>query len=60
MAFYLAIAGELPCTVVCRDSGKTTRRRPRRFAGESAASGLDVDPAEFTARWRARATGGGR
>jgi hypothetical protein len=61
MEFYLAIAGELPCTVVCRDSRKTTRRYPRRFADESAASGLDVaDPAEFTAGWRARVTGGGR
>jgi len=38
---------------------KTTRRYPRRFADEFAASGLDVaDLAEFTARWRAR--GGGR
>ena len=41
MEFYLAIAGELPCTVVCRDSRKTTRRYPRRFADESAASGVD-------------------
>ena len=59
MEFYLAIAGELPCTVVCRDSRKTTRRYPRRCADESAASGLDVaDLAEFTAGWRARVTGG--
>ena len=57
----LAIAGELPCTVVCRGATKTTRRYPRRFADEFAASGLDVaDLAEFTARWRARVTGGGR
>ena len=57
----LAIAGELPCTVVCRGSRKTTRRYPRRFADEFAASGLDVaDLAEFTARWRTRVTGGGR
>ena len=61
MEFYLAIAGELPCTAVCRDSRKTTRRYPRRFADESAASGLDVaDLAEFAAAWRARVTGGGR
>ena len=54
----LAIAGELPCTVVCRGSRKTTRRYPRRFADEFAASGLDMaDLAEFTARWRARITG---
>jgi hypothetical protein len=57
----LAIAGELPCTVVCRSSTKTTRRYPRRFADEFAASGLDVaDLAEFTARWRARPTEGGQ
>jgi hypothetical protein len=57
----MAIAGELPCTVVCRGSRKTTRRYPRRFADEFAASGLDVaDLAEFTALWRARGAGGGR
>jgi len=57
----LAIAGELPCTVVRRGTRKTTRRYPRRFADEFAASGLDVaDLAEFTTRWRARVTGGGR
>jgi excisionase family DNA binding protein len=57
----LAIAGKLPCTVVCRGARKTTRRYPRRFADEFAASGLDVaELAEFTARWRARITGGGR
>jgi hypothetical protein len=57
----LAIAGELPCTVVCRGSRKTTRRYPRRFADEFAASGLDVaDLAESTTRWRARAAEGGR
>jgi excisionase family DNA binding protein len=57
----LAITGELPCTVVCRGSRKTTRRYPRRFADEFAASGLDVaDLAEFTALWRARGAGGGR
>jgi hypothetical protein len=41
MKFYLAIAGELPCTVVCRDSRKTTRWYPRRFADESAASSVE-------------------
>ena len=57
----LAIAGELPCTVVCRGTRKTTRRYPRRFADEFAASGLDVaDLAEFTTRWRARVAGGGQ
>jgi excisionase family DNA binding protein len=57
----LAIAGELPCTVMCRGSRKTTRRYPRRFADEFAASGLDAaDLAEFTSRWRARRAGGGR
>ena len=34
---------------------KTTRRYPRRFADDFAASGQDVtDLAEFAARWRAR------
>jgi hypothetical protein len=57
----LAIAGELPCTVVCRGARKTTRRYPRRFADEFAASGLDMaDIAEFTTRWRARVTVAGR
>ena len=51
----LAIADVLPCTVVCRGSRKTTRRFPRRFADDFAASGQDVtDLAEFAARWRAR------
>jgi excisionase family DNA binding protein len=36
----LAIAGALPHTVVCRGARKTTRRFPRRFADEFAASGL--------------------
>jgi excisionase family DNA binding protein len=49
----LAIAGALPHTVVCRGSRKTTRRYPRRFADEFAASGLDTaDLAAFAARWR--------
>jgi hypothetical protein len=57
----LAIAGELPCTVVCRGVRNTTRRYPRRFADEFAASGLDVaDLAEFTTQWRAREAGGMR
>ena len=38
----LAIAGALPHTVVCRGTRKTTRRFPRRFADDFAASGLDV------------------
>jgi len=53
----LAIAGALPHTVVFRGSRKTTRRYPRRFADELAASGLDVaDQAAFAAQWRARVT----
>ena len=57
----LAIAGALPHTVVCRGSRKTTRRFPRRFADEFAASGLDVaDLAMFAARWRTRVAGTGR
>jgi hypothetical protein len=51
----LAIAGTLPHTVVCQGPRKTTRRYPRRFADEFAASGLDVaDLAAFAAAWRAR------
>jgi excisionase family DNA binding protein len=53
----LAIAGALPHTVVCRGTRKTTRRFPRRFADEFAASGLDTaDLAAFAAPWRARVT----
>ena len=53
----LAITGALPHTVVCRGTRKTTRRFPRRFADEFAASGLDVaDLAAFAAQWRARVT----
>ena len=53
----LAIAGTLPHTVVCRGTRKTTRRFPRRFADEFAASGLDAaDLAAFAAQWRARVT----
>ena len=39
----LAIADVLPHAVVCRGARKTTRRFPRRFADDFAASGLDVD-----------------
>ena len=57
----LAIAGALPHTVVCRGNRKTTRRFPRRFADDFAASGLDVaDLAGFAAQWRARVTAPGR
>ncbi len=53
----LAITGALPHTVVCQGARKTTRRFPRRFADEFAASGLDVaDLAAFAAAWRARVT----
>ena len=57
----LAIAGALPHTVVCRGSRKTTRRYPRRFADDFAASGLDTaDVAAFAAAWRARVTAPGQ
>ena len=57
----LAIAGALPHTVVCRGTRKTTRRFPRRFADDFAASGLDTtDLAVFAARWRARVTAPGQ
>ena len=57
----LAIAGALPHTVVCRGARKTTRRFPRRFAEEFAASGLDTaDLAAFAALWRARVAAPGR
>jgi excisionase family DNA binding protein len=53
----LAIAGALPHTVVCRGTRKATRRYPRRFADDFAASGLDTaDLAAFAATWRARVT----
>jgi excisionase family DNA binding protein len=53
----LAIAGALPHTVICRGTRKTTRRYPRRFADDFAASGLDTaDLAAFAAAWRARVT----
>jgi excisionase family DNA binding protein len=53
----LAIVGALPHTVVCRGARKTTRRFPRRFADDFAASGLDTaDLAAFAAQWRARVT----
>jgi excisionase family DNA binding protein len=51
----LAIAGALPHTIVCQGARKTTRRYPRRFAEEFAASGLELaDLAAFAAAWRAR------
>ena len=57
----LAIAGALPHTVVCQGARKTTRRYPRRFADEFAASGLDMaDLAGFAAAWRARVTASAR
>jgi hypothetical protein len=53
----LAITGVLPHTVVCRGARKTTRRFPRRFADEFAASGLDTAGlAAFADAWRARIT----
>ena len=53
----LAIAGTLPHTIVRQGARKTTRRYPRRFAEEFAASGLEVaDLAAFAAAWRARVT----
>jgi hypothetical protein len=57
----LAIAGALPHTAVCRGPRKTTRRYPRRFADDFAASGLDTaDLAAFAAQWRARVTAPGQ
>jgi excisionase family DNA binding protein len=57
----LAIAGTLPHTVLCRGTRKTTRRFPRRFADDFAASGLDTaDLAGYAAAWRARVTAPGR
>ena len=53
----LAVAGALPHTVVCRGTRKTTRRFPRRFADDFAASSLDAaDLAVFAAQWRVRVT----
>jgi excisionase family DNA binding protein len=53
----LAITGTLPHTIVCQGTRKTTRRYPRRFADDFAASGLEVaDLAAFAAAWRARVT----
>ena len=54
----LAIAGVLPHTVACRGARQTTRRFPRRFADDFAASGTDTaDLAGFAARWRERIAG---
>jgi len=50
--------GVLPHTVVCRGARQTTRRFPRRFADDFAASGTDTaDLAGFAARWRERVAG---
>jgi hypothetical protein len=47
----------LPHTVVCQGTRKTTRRYPRRFADEFAASRLEAaDLADFATAWRARVT----
>jgi excisionase family DNA binding protein len=57
----LAITGALPHTVVCGGVRKTTRRFPRRFADDFAASGLDTaDLAVLAAAWRARVTAPGQ
>lgn len=57
----LAIADVLPHTVVCRGPRQVTRRFPRRFADDYAASGMDTaDLAGFAERWRARVTGPAR
>jgi hypothetical protein len=57
----LAIAWALPHTVVCHGARKTTRRFPRRFADDFAASGLETaDLAAFAAAWRARVTASAR
>lgn len=54
----LAIAGDLPHTVVCRSAKQTTRRFPRRFADDFAASGMGVtDLAGFARAWRDRIAG---
>ena len=56
-ALARALAAALPHTVVCQGARKTTRRYPRRFADDFAASGLEVaDLAAFAAAWRARVT----
>ena len=57
----LAIAGVLPHTVVCQGPRQTTRRFPRRFADDFAASGTDTaDLAGFAERWRVRTAGSAR
>jgi len=54
----LAIADVLPHTVVCRGARQVTRRFPRRFADDFAASGGETaDLAGFAERWRARVAG---
>jgi excisionase family DNA binding protein len=57
----LAINGVLPHTEVCRGARQTTRRFPRRFADDFAASGMDTaDLAGFARRWREQMTGAAR
>lgn len=54
----LAIADVLPHTVVCRGARQVTRRFPRRFADDFAASGAGAaDLAGFAEQWRARIAG---
>ena len=54
----LAIADVLPHTVVCKGAKQTTRRFPRRFADDFAASGAGTaDLAGFAEWWRARTAG---
>lgn len=54
----LAIADVLPHTVVCRGARQVTRRFPRRFADDFAASGAGAaDLAGFAERWRALVAG---
>jgi excisionase family DNA binding protein len=54
----LAIADVLPHTVVCEGARQTTRRFPRRFADDFAASGMDTAGlAGFARQWRQRIAG---
>jgi excisionase family DNA binding protein len=54
----LAIADVLPHTVICRGARQVTRRFPRRFADDFAASGAGAaDLAGFAERWRASVGG---
>jgi excisionase family DNA binding protein len=57
----LAVADVLPHTVVCQGAKQVTRRFPRRFADDFAASGTGAaDLARFAERWRARVAGADR